>query len=278
MKLLKPLPPGRTLEQVQNHYLVEKELAERLKKASRLERKAIYATMYDELFRQVPDHPRLTRREDTAKSQKSNRAKGLLVDKFLHPATVFVEFGAGDCRFALEVAKRVKQVYAVDISAQEGNVPVKPSNFSLIVYDGYELSGIPEDSVDVVFSDQLIEHIHPEDTYLHFLLIYRLLKTGGVYVFRTPHAQSGPHDVSQYFSEVAQGFHLKEWTYHKLKQLFQKLNYARCQAFWCAKGIRIYLPYCYFEFCEAFLARLPFSVRRRLARYLIPTIYMVWVK
>lgn len=62
MKLKHPPPPGRTEEQLRNHYLVEKSIAERLKRANREERKRIYREMYDELFRKVPDHPRLTRR------------------------------------------------------------------------------------------------------------------------------------------------------------------------------------------------------------------------
>lgn len=61
MELLRPLPPHRTRKQVENHYLVEKAIAERLKAASREERRLIYSTTYDELFARVPDHPRLTR-------------------------------------------------------------------------------------------------------------------------------------------------------------------------------------------------------------------------
>lgn len=60
MKLLKPLPPNRTYEQILNHYLVEKKLANKLKATKSFEeRKKIFAIMYDELFEQVPDHSRL---------------------------------------------------------------------------------------------------------------------------------------------------------------------------------------------------------------------------
>ena len=98
-----------------------------------------------------------------------------------------------------------------------------PRNFELIVYDGYELP-IPDNTIDVVFSDQLIEHFHPDDTLFHFRLVRRILKPGGVYVFRTPHGFSGPHDISQYFCHSAKGFHLKEWTYVELSRLLHQVG------------------------------------------------------
>ena len=47
MRLLKPPLPDRTVQPIENHYLVEKGIAERLKNA---ERKLIYATTYDDLL------------------------------------------------------------------------------------------------------------------------------------------------------------------------------------------------------------------------------------
>src|SRR5262245_59143349 len=183
MKLRKPLPPDRSFEQVRNHYLVEKAIAERLKKASREERKLIYATMYGDLFNQVPDHPRLTQRNDEQLTRAANKSKLEIVSDFLNKSNVFVEFAPGDCRFAIEVAKYVKNVYAVDISDQRSQTDDMPKNFRLIEYDGYSLKEIEENSVDIIFSYNLIEHLHPEDTELHFELAYHILKHGGKYVF-----------------------------------------------------------------------------------------------
>ena len=53
--LTQPLPSGRSYESVLNHYRVEKEIAERLRTATREERKSIYEHMYDELFAKVKD-------------------------------------------------------------------------------------------------------------------------------------------------------------------------------------------------------------------------------
>src|SRR4030042_1118942 len=278
MKLLRSLPPNRTLEQLQNHYLVEKTIAKRLKNACRSERKLIYATMYDELFRQVPDHPRLTQRNDERQVRTANKSKLALVREFLTPSSIFVEFAPGDCRFALQVANQVKRVYAIDISDQRDKRNTTPENFTLIIYDGYQLEEIQGNSVDLVFSDQLLEHLHPKDTQLHFDLVYNILIPGGKYVFRTPHAFSGSHDISQYFSNYPQGFHLREWTYTEFRQLFKALNFSRFYTIWKAKGIRLRLPYLCLQACEYMLNMLPRRCKRVLTRYLIPSICIVAVK
>src|SRR5690606_20747310 len=115
------------------------------------------------------------------------------------------------CRFSFELAKIAQSVLAVDIADQIGPNVERPANFQLVLYNGYDLD-LPHDSVDTAFSDQLIEHLHPDDAADHFRVVRQVLKPGGVYIFRTPHRLSGPHDVSRYFCEHAEGFHLKEWT------------------------------------------------------------------
>ena len=257
MKLLKPLPQDRTYKQVLNHYLVEKAIADKLKSASREERKVIYATMYDELFRQVPDHPRLIRRKDERLTQIENESKLSLVRNFLNASDIFVEFAPGDCRFAMEVARYVKRVYAVDISDQRDQTFAMPRNFSLLIYDGYTLDKIHGSSVDLVFSDQLIEHLHPEDTKLHFELVYHILKPGGKYVFRTPHAFMGPSDVSMFFSRKPQGFHLKEWTYTELNKLLKELHFKEICAISVGKNGKKNLPYIYYQLCECMINMVP---------------------
>ena len=163
LPLKRAIPPGRTYESVLHHFEVERKIARRLKAADREQRKVIYSSMYDELFAKVPDHPRLTRRSDPLATQEMNRRKLHLLHRFLKKTGSFLEFGPGDCRFAFDMAERVKRVYAVDIADQIGSGVERPENFELVVYNGYDLD-LPENSIDVAFSDQLIEHLHPEDT------------------------------------------------------------------------------------------------------------------
>lgn len=266
---------GRSAAQVTNHYLVEKELAQKLRNtSSRAERTSFYRSMYDELFRRVPDHPRLLIRDNEARSRRHVAISLAIVEPFLTPDAVVAEFAPGDCKLSREIARSVKRVYGIDISDQREANHDGPDNFSLVVYDGYETAEIATGSVDVAFSDQLIEHLHPQDTEDHFRFVNRLLKRGGAYVLRTPHCSSGPHDVSQYFSDVPQGFHLKEWTFAELFALLRRLDYSSVRTYWYARGFSLRLPKLYFLAAE----KLAPMFGRKLAHLLIPSICVAIVK
>lgn len=277
MKLRESLPPGRSYEQILNHYEVERAIADRLRSSTREDRKEIYGGMYDELFAKVPDHPRLTRRSDPGMTRAANRSKRRLLETLLKPDSVVLEFGPGDCQFAGEIARRVGFVYGIDISDQTESGTAHPKNFELIVYDGFELS-MPDDTVDVAFSDQLIEHFHPDDTVEHLRLVRRILKPGGVYMFRTPHKFRGPADVSRYFSEEPQGFHLKEWSYGEIGRALREAGFSAWRGYWTAKGYKVRFPHVYSTALEGILPALPTPLGRRIARYLLPTLLVAGVK
>jgi SAM-dependent methyltransferase len=268
----------RTYAQLRNHYEVEKVLATRLKKtASRQERQQLYGSMYAELFARVPDHPRLKMRDNPEATRCLNASRLKLIRPFIHPNAIFVEFGAGDCRFVLSISERVRFAYGVDIADQVGDTFHRANNFRLIVYNGFELD-IPKNSADVVFSDQLIEHLHPDDTEFHFGLVKSILRRGGVYVFRTPHRFRGPQDVSRYFADVAEGFHLKEWTYTEIAQVLDKVGYSVWWGYWQAKSVTLRLPADYFIAIESMLNGFSRQSRRFLGLWCCPSLCMVAVK
>lgn len=89
-----PLPAHRSYEQVLHHYQVEKALADQLKATDRAGRARVYRTMYDELFREVPDHPRLSRRQDEQASDHANRGKLALLRPVPAADRIVLEFSA----------------------------------------------------------------------------------------------------------------------------------------------------------------------------------------
>ncbi len=269
IRLRKRIPKERTLEQVRNHYEVEKAIAGRLKAASREERKKIYAVMYDELFAKVPDHPRLVGRESVELTEQRNRMKQAWVEKFLGPNAVFVEFAPGDCAFAKHVCRFVRRVYAIDISDQSKPQTPCPDNYTLVVYDGYTLD-MGENVADIAFSDQFIEHLHPDDVVHHFGLVYRILKRGGVYVFRAPHRFLGPHDISKYFATEAEGFHLWEPTFTDVARILTSLGYSRWTGHRRVRRKYVGTPFVYFSAIESILAPLPRPLRKFLSRLPLP--------
>ena len=274
MKLKRPLPTNRTVEQIWNHYQVESSLASKLKQSDREGRITLYATMYEELFLKVPDHPRLTTRESAEMTAAAIQSKMKVLRGFINKDTVFAEFASGDCKFAMELCRQVQFVYGIDISDQSGQPITTPDNFKLFVYNGYHLE-MEEKSVDVVFSDQLIEHLHPEDTMHHFQLVQTILKKNGLYVFRTPHSFCGPHDISGYFSDEPEGFHLKEWTYQELAAVLSELKFSSWRGILSVKGVCMSLPASFFILIEKILSTLPRKLQRSVARLLLPRVSIV---
>lgn len=262
---------GRPLERLRHHYEVERELAQRLRNSTREQRAELYKTLYDELFRRVPDHPRLTRRETPESIQKAVAARMNLLKPLLRNVECFLEFAPGDCRLAFEVSNYVKKVYGVDISDQIGFVEKPPSNFTLIVYDGYNLD-LPEDSVDLAFSYQFLEHLHPDDVELHLRLAFKILRSGAAYVISTPHAFSGPHDISACFSDIPQGFHLKEWTYREICRLAKNVGFRSIYVYRFGRLIESYLATSLNNSVEALVSFLPKRVRKRVSKRLFNSV------
>jgi len=255
---------ARTPERLLAHYLVERELADRVRAAATVEeRRAVFATMYEELFRRVPDHPRLTQRAAKTDYRHRNVAWNMAqLRRFLKPGSRFLEVGAGDCALAARVAQAAELVYAVDISAQaQGELP---ANVRCVITDGRAID-VPEASVDLAFSDQLMEHLHPEDAAAQLANIQRALRPGGVYFCITPNRLYGPSDISAFFEDEARGFHLREYTLREMREVLAAAGFTRVQAYVGARGWFFRVPCAFVEAIEWTLERLPVGARRRLA-------------
>lgn len=263
----RPTNEPRSFEQLQQHYDIEKALAAKLRVASRNERMHLYHTLYDELYRTVPDHPTITRKIDPTMRQRDVLREASFLQHFVRADNVFLEIGAGDCLLSFEVTKRARHVYAVDVSEEVTRSTQQPSNFSLILSDGCSIA-VPPQSIDVAYSNQLMEHLHPDDSNEQVQNIYTALKPGGVYICLTPSRLSGPHDISRYFDHVATGFHLREYTTTELIHLFKACGFSRVQAFVRFKQLMLLVPAGPVMLLERLLLRLPQSARRSIASHL----------
>jgi SAM-dependent methyltransferase len=125
---------------------------------------------------------------------------------------------------------------------------------------------LPDESIDVAFSDQVIEHLHPDDASQQVLSIHRVLKSGGLYICITPNRLYGPHDISKFFDTVATGLHLKEYTVTDLARLCRRAGFAKVQAYTTTASIsRLRIPLKMVTSAERFLEMLPRRVGRGLA-------------
>lgn len=255
----------RSMEQIREHYLIEKALAARLRGAPKEERKTLYTEVYDELFRRVPDHPQLALKHDENVRHEHAGERLQLLQTHLRPDATYLELGPGDCSLALEVARRVQKVYAVDVSREIAGDVVLPNNLELIISDGSSIP-VPDNSVDIAYSDQLMEHLHPDDAKEQLQNIYRTLKPGGTYICITPNRLSGPHDVSRYFDEVATGFHLKEYSLAELSQMFRAAGFSKLKALVGARGVHVAAPTQLVKWVESCVTSAPGQLRKTLAR------------
>jgi len=255
----------RSLERIRAHYLVERELADRIRRAKGPEeRRHIFSTMYDELFERVPDHPRLISDHDRMERRARDLERNLAqLRPYLSEDCSFLEIGAGDCALSVQVASRVRHVYAVDISDQTQGRAL-PSNCELVISDGRSIP-VPEGSVDVAFSDQLMEHLHPDDAMEQLRGIRDCLRPGGTYVCVTPNRLYGPTDVSGYFDDVARGFHLREYSLREIRRLFTTSGFGHLDVYVGARGWFARCPPRPLETVETVLERLPSRMRRRFA-------------
>lgn len=255
----------RTLRELQEHYDIERALAAQLRRAPPLERRSLYISLYDELFRRVPRHPAHQRQRDRHEIAQAVAEKRAFLDRFLTPETRFLEIGAGNASVSLDVASTAKHVWAVDVVRQIPEGTTLPDNFDLIVLeDGCSLP-LPDGCAHLAYSNQLIEHLHPEDAERHLREVYRVLAPGGCFVCITPNRVSGPHDVSRSFASVADGLHLKEYRAKELARTFGGVGFSKTTAFVGLKHRYTEIPLAAIHSCEQALSWLPDRPRKSIA-------------
>jgi len=255
----------RPYARIREHYELEKGLAEQLRRAERGTRGRLYRELYDELFTRLPDHPQVVERDNPDIERRRVRGQLRFLEPLLRDGGVYLELGAGVGTLARRVAELVDLVYAVDVSPVIGAAEPLPDNMKFILSDGTSVP-VPQESVDVAYSNQLMEHLHPDDALEQLANVYTALKPGGTYFCITPSRLSGPHDVSQHFDEIATGFHLKEYTYAELEGLFRQAGFKRFTAIVGYRGYGFRCGLRPLRALESWVARLPGATRRRVAR------------
>jgi SAM-dependent methyltransferase len=220
---LKKRHETRSVAQIEEHYELETTLADRLRHSTQEERKCLYSESYDELFRCIPHHSQLTKSVDhRSLAHKQVR----VIRKFLRPEMHFAEIGAGDAWVAKLLARRCAESFALDITDKAFDPTGAPSNFSFVLIDGINLP-LADQSIDICYSNQLMEHLHPDDALAQLAEIWRVLKPNGIYFCITPNKLAGPHDISRYFDDEPRGFHLKEYSNGELVRLFTRAGLSK---------------------------------------------------
>jgi SAM-dependent methyltransferase len=251
----------RTPERLRAHYQLEQCLAAQLKAAGPDERGRIYGELYNALFSALPDHP-----QHSADPGRRARDVAVQVDflrGFAGAGLSFAEIGCGDAAVTKGLAPYMLESIGVDVTPALIDAAQAPDNFHFAKAEGAAID-LPDAAVDLAYSNQLMEHLHPDDAVAQLGEIFRILKPGGRYICITPSRISGPHDISMYFGYEPRGFHLREYDYASLSAAFRKTGFVHLQAHARIKGWDFVLPLWTARLFEKLMLTLPRGVRTRV--------------
>jgi ubiquinone/menaquinone biosynthesis C-methylase UbiE len=229
---------SRTPERLVAHYKLERRLADRLRVSSQGERSSLYGEVYSNLFDSLPDHPQKTSIRAPAR-RVADRVR--LLGPLLTPNAVYLEVGCGNAALPFALSSIAGEVLGLDVTDVLIDYASAPLNFRFVKTEGVDIP-LADNSVDFAHSDQLMEHIHTEDAVPQLREISRILKPGGQYLCATPSRVTGPHDISVFFDEVATGFHMREYDYRSLRDLFLSTGFSHVCFPLVARGIRFATP------------------------------------
>jgi SAM-dependent methyltransferase len=249
----------RSFEQIKRHYELEKTLANRLRQATQSERQKLYGKVYSELRQEFSSDSSAAYNDEVFQAKRAASQIPFL-RKFLYPEAVFLEIGSSSCRTAIKVAKLVRKVYALDVSFDGVDKFSLPGNLECIESDGLHIP-VARESIDIAYSHQVMEHIHPDDALDQLRAIYSVLGPGSKYICITPNRLNGPHDESKNFDEIATGMHLKEYTITELIALFRDAGFSHVVPYTGARGCYFPVPKLCFKLLEAVLTAFPHRFR-----------------
>lgn len=272
-----PFQVDITEEMILKHWELEKLLTQRLLKTTSENRWEIFEQCYNMLYKELSW---LNKYVDTARNNTSKNYE-TWVHLIGKPPKKIYEIGSGKGELISYLANCGYECRATEITRERGEKFIPDtSNLTWDISDGVHLDKFTsKDYYDVVISNQVIEHLHPDDVSDHFKNVYRILTNNGRYIFSTPHCYLGPADVSRVFKyEKPICMHLKEYTYKEIKELLDCAGFQNVRAVLklpqkVSKILRIKVApkpskiyFAYLILVERLISFLPFlSFRRKLA-------------
>jgi SAM-dependent methyltransferase len=213
---------------VRQQYEVEKALRDRLLAAPESQRAEVFLAVYDELFERCPWHPALGEFDPygaSAQAQLQARAIGQFLPRSRDARILEVGCGMGDLMVGL--SELGYHCTGLDVSRTRIEY-LRSRRGSRLRFEHAEGTHLPfaSASFDAVISIQLFEHLHPDDAGTHLREVWRVLKPGGRCLLETPNRWAGPGDVSRFFSDQPEGFHLREYSIAELSRLFHSALFS----------------------------------------------------
>ncbi|MBJ7329210.1 MAG: methyltransferase domain-containing protein [Solirubrobacteraceae bacterium] len=216
-----------TLDDLRRHLVVELDVTRELLASTPETRRETFAAGYERIYRELWWFNAIESAEASAPVDIRNWVAMI----GSAPRRVY-EVGAGEGRLARTLARAGYDVTATDISAARGGARDDEPGLRWEETDGINLHEHAETGAyDAVISDQVVEHLHPDDLVPHLRNARRLLRPGGCYAMRTPHGPSGPYDSSAAFGfPEALATHLREYDFRSRVAAFHAAGYTAVAA------------------------------------------------
>lgn len=188
------------------------------------------------------------------------------------------EVGSGSGKLARALVAAGFDVDATDISSHRGGDRQDTDGLKWSATDGVHLADFTAGApYDAVISDQVVEHLHPDDVLTHFEHAARILRADGRYIVRIPDALTGPHDVSRIFGyDQPIGMHLHEYTNSETVGIAESAGFVNARGVAPLPGPMVsrFGPVLvgrsvltYYNFLENLLGRVSLAKRRKVMRY-----------
>ena len=216
-----------TEDMILHHWTLEKKLTDELKKSTPESRWDVFEKAYTKLYHELPWLNEYTDTENQITAEKEYKKWVRAIGK--KPKLIY-EIGTGKGKMIQYLDSIGYSCKGTEITKERGEKFLSGSKtVQLGNTDGIHLDQFEEkNSYDIVLSNQVIEHLHPDDKLAHFKGVKAILKEGGYYIFSTPHLLTGPHDVSRVFEkEVAEGMHLKEYSFSELTTIAKEAGFKK---------------------------------------------------
>lgn len=219
-----------TENMILKHWELEKCLRKSLLESTSDSRWDVSERCYNRLYRELPW---LNRLAHGAMNASRSILYGNWIDVIGPPPMKVYEVGSGKGELIQYLASCGFACKASEITRERGEKwSTSHPNLSWGTSDGVHFDRFePEGFYDVVISDQVIEHLHPDDLLDHFRGVLSILVNGGRYIFSTPHISIGPSDISAVFRrDTPMGMHLREYTYHQIAGLLRRAGFQHVRS------------------------------------------------
>jgi len=225
------IPPEAriTEEMILNHWKLEKRLTKELLESTSENRWKVFEHCYTKLYSELDWLNRFVEEDEKTTEPLDKKYKNW-IEIIGEPPQKIYEIGSGRGEFISFLAKHGFNCKGTEITKERGEKYSRfMKNLSWGISDGVHLDSFEKQaSYDVVISNQVIEHLHPQDLGQHLRSVYNILKKNGRYILNTPHSYTGPHDISRVFRcSKPFGMHLKEYTYRELTQALRNAGFRR---------------------------------------------------